>query len=42
MDAQCEQADAAYARQFELTPHDPDVMLNRVVNQRLWAMAKER
>ena len=40
MAAYCEQADAAYARQLELTPHDPDALLNRAVNQRLWAMAK--
>jgi serine/threonine protein kinase len=42
MDTRCQQADAAYARQLELTPHDPDALLNRAVNQRLWAMAKER
>jgi tetratricopeptide (TPR) repeat protein len=41
MDARCQQADAAYARQLELTPHDRDALLNRAVNQRLWAMAKE-
>ncbi|HEY7093421.1 MAG TPA: tetratricopeptide repeat-containing protein kinase family protein, partial [Ktedonobacterales bacterium] len=42
MAAQCEQADAAYARQLELTPHDPDASANRAANQRLWAKAKER
>ena len=42
MAAYCEQADAAYARQLELTPHDPDASANRAANQRLWAKAKER
>jgi tetratricopeptide (TPR) repeat protein len=39
--AQCEQADAAYARQMELAPHDVDASFNRAVNQRLWAVAEE-
>jgi serine/threonine protein kinase len=42
MAAQCAQADAAYARQLELTPHDPDASANSAANQRLWAKAKER
>jgi serine/threonine protein kinase len=38
--ARCKRADAAYARQMELAPQDPDASLNRAVNQRLWAMAE--
>jgi hypothetical protein len=37
----CKQADAAYVRQMELTPHDAGVPFNRAVNLRLWAMADE-
>jgi hypothetical protein len=40
MDERCQQADAAYARQIALTPHDPDASLNRAVNQRLWEIAE--
>jgi tetratricopeptide (TPR) repeat protein len=39
--ARCKQADAAYARQMELTPHDASAPFNRAVNLRLWAMAEE-
>jgi serine/threonine protein kinase len=39
--ARCEQADAAFATQMTLAPHDPDAPFNRAVNQRLWAVAEE-
>jgi hypothetical protein len=39
--ARCEQADAAYARQMELAPHDSDAPFNRAVNHHLWAVAEE-
>jgi tetratricopeptide (TPR) repeat protein len=39
--ARCEQADAAYATQMKLTPHDAGAPFNRAVNLRLWAMAEE-
>jgi len=39
--ARFEQADAAYARQMKLAPHESDGPLNRAVNQRLWAEAEE-
>jgi hypothetical protein len=38
--ARCQQADAAYARQIELTPYNPDASLNRAVNQRLREIAE--
>ena len=38
--ARCQQADAAYARQIELTPYNPDASVNRAANQRLWTLAK--
>jgi serine/threonine protein kinase len=39
--ARCEQADAAFAKQVKLAPHDADANFNRAVNQRLWAVAEE-
>jgi tetratricopeptide (TPR) repeat protein len=39
--ARCKQADEAYARQMELSPHDAGATFNRAVNQRLWAVAEE-
>jgi tetratricopeptide (TPR) repeat protein len=39
--ARCEQADASYAMQMELTPGDAGAAFNRAVSQRLWAVAEE-
>jgi tetratricopeptide (TPR) repeat protein len=39
--ARCKQADEAYVRQMELTPHDAGIPFNRAVNLRLWAVADE-